>query len=198
MNKAIRDDVFIYQDELDTFNETYYKYNRAVYLNIIKMVKDGNAAEDLLQEVFIALWDNKDHVRADKVDRWLFVVSYNKSINYLKNKVKAQVAHQEQSYIENQQKDVRSLQEEEFIFDLRLSVLEEAIDHLPKRKKDVLMMCRFEGRTTDEVAGILNISENSVRDYLKQSTRFIKKYIQARYPEMHGTSFLLLMSYFSA
>ncbi len=198
MNKEINGDVFIYQDELEAFNETYYKYNRAVYLNIFKMVKDHDAAEDLLQEVFIALWNNRQMVDSTKADRWLFVVSYNKSVNHLKNKIKAAVAHKEQSYIHHQNKDDKSVQEEEYVFDLRLSLLEEAIEHLPKRKKDVLMLYRFEGKSTNEVAGILNISENSVRDYLKQSTRFIKKYIQTRYPELQGSSLFFIMTYFSS
>lgn len=188
-------EAFIYQYELDNFKSLYLQYNQAVYKNIFKMVKDEQLAEDLLQEVFLTLWDKRASLDAEKVSGWLFVVSYNKALKALKKKVREVSVYKEQLIIQDVELEPYSNKEE--AFSLRSLVIEEAIENLPKRKKDVFIMCRFEGRTTEEVASIFNISESSVKDYLKQSTGLIKKYIQSKHPELAENSLLLLAIYLS-
>ena len=74
------------------FDAFYHQYNQVVYANIIKMVKQPEAAEDLLQEVFLALWQNRHKLRQDRsVAGWLFVVSYNKAATYLKQQLKSAI-----------------------------------------------------------------------------------------------------------
>jgi RNA polymerase sigma-70 factor (ECF subfamily) len=61
----------------------------------------------------------------------------------------------------------------------------------------VFRLCRYEGKSYDEVANILGISVTSVKDYLKQSTRFIKDYISHHQTEGLATGASLLFFYLS-
>ncbi|WP_431212046.1 RNA polymerase sigma factor [Puia sp. P3] len=70
--------------DLTAFDEIYHQYHNAVYSNIYKLVRQEAVAEDILQEVFIALWENRRRLEPAKVAGWLFVTSYNKSVKYLK------------------------------------------------------------------------------------------------------------------
>ena len=71
------------------FEALYHRYKQPVFANIRKMVPDPDAAEDLLQEVFIALWENRQAIDPAKgAGGWLFVVSYNKAASYLKKKLR--------------------------------------------------------------------------------------------------------------
>jgi DNA-directed RNA polymerase specialized sigma24 family protein len=70
---------------------------------------------------------------------------------------------------------------EEF-YKKQLDILEDAVNHLPRRKKELFSLCRFEGKSLEYAAATLGISEDSAKDYLKQSTRMIKQYIQTNYP----------------
>jgi RNA polymerase sigma-70 factor (ECF subfamily) len=162
--------------QMPAFEALYHRYKQPVFANIRKMVPDPDAAEDLLQEVFIALWENRQALDPAKgAGGWLFVVSYNKAASYLKKKLReAAILEPETDLAELAVAD--DLGDEE-LYTTQLALVEEAVAHLPARKQAVFRLCRFEGKSAEEVAAATGISVASVRDYLKQSTRFIREYI---------------------
>lgn len=178
------------QVDLGRFDALYHQYHQAVYANIWKIVKQHEAAEDILQEVFLALWENRLKLDAAKVAGWLFVTSFNKSLKYLKQKERQLVPLKTTEICQDE-----PLNEDLYTF--RLSIVEEAVNHLPERKKEVFRLCRYEGKSYDEVAHILGISAASVKDYLKQSTRFIKDYISHHQSESLAAGASLLFFYLS-
>jgi len=159
------------------FEALYHRYKQPVFANIRKMVPDPDAAEDLLQETFIALWESRAAIDLAKgAGGWLFVVSYNKAASYLKKKLReAAILEPETDLAELAVAD--ELGDEE-LYTTQLALVEEAVAHLPARKQAVFRLCRFEGKSAEEVAAATGISVASVKDYLKQSTRFIREYIQ--------------------
>jgi RNA polymerase sigma-70 factor (ECF subfamily) len=150
-----------------------------VYANILKLVRQPETAEDILQEVFVGLWENRQKLDADKsAGGWLFVVSHNKALSFLKKKVRESIVVQWEANLPDAPPTDDSIDEE--LYGLQLALIEEAVEHLPARKRDVFRRCRFEGQSTEEVARQTGISVASVNDYLKQSTRFIREYIRSR------------------
>lgn len=162
--------------QMPAFEALYHQYKQPVFANIRKMVADPDAAEDLLQEVFIALWENRQALDPAKgAGGWLFVVSYNKAASYLKKKLReAAILEPETDLAELAIADEPA---DEELAGLQLALVEEAVRHLPARKQAVFRLCRFEGKSAEEVAAATGISVASVKDYLKQSTRFIREYI---------------------
>src|SRR5437879_5079344 len=76
-------------DEIKAYNSIYFKYHQYIYKNIFKLLKNAEESENILQEVFIALWLNRTKLDPQKpVANWLFVVSYNKSLTHLKKALK--------------------------------------------------------------------------------------------------------------
>lgn len=180
------------QIDLKDFDELYYQYHQAVYANIWKIVKQHEAAEDILQEVFLAMWENRNKLEAAKVGGWLFVTSFNKSVKYLKKREK------EGASLNTNHQYADILQDEplnEALYSFRLSMVDEAMKHLPERKREVFRLCRYEGKSCEEVAAAMGISVPSVKDYLKQSTSFIKAYISRRYANTAITITSLLLVY---
>jgi RNA polymerase sigma-70 factor (ECF subfamily) len=162
--------------QMPAFEALYHRYKQPVFANIRKMVPDPDAAEDLLQETFIALWENRQAIDPAKgAGGWLFVVSYNKAASYLKKKLReAAILETETDLTKLAVAD--DLGDEE-LYTTQLALVEEAVAHLPARKQAVFRLCRFEGKSAEEVAAATGISVASVKDYLKQSTRFIRDYI---------------------
>ena len=185
----------INQLDLTSFDDLYYQYHQAVYANIWKMVKLREVAEDILQEVFMALWQNRQKLDAGKVAGWLFVTSHNKAIKYLKKTQKEQAVSLETTALYNTSYEEPPISEEGYNF--QLAIVEEAVNCLPARKKAVFILCRYEGKSYEDVAHILGISVNSVKDYLKQSNRFIKTYIAHHYTQRGIIATSLLLIYFS-
>ncbi len=181
------------QGERAAFEALYHRYKQPVYTNIRKMVPDPDAAEDLLQETFIALWENRQGLDPAKgAGGWLFVVSYNKAASFLKKKLReAAILEPETDLAELAVAD--ELGDEE-LYTAQLALVEEAVAHLPARKQAVFRLCRFEGKSAEEVAAATGISVASVRDYLKQSTRFIREYIQLGHAPTQALAVVALLA----
>ncbi|QHV98147.1 RNA polymerase sigma-70 factor [Spirosoma endbachense] len=164
-------------NQVEAFDAFYHQYKQPVYANIFKLVKQPDAAEDILQEVFLALWENRYIIHQDKsVAGWLFVVSYNKALSYLKKKLKESTVVTQQTDLPETTVAEEPLDEDFFVS--QLSMIEAAVSQLPARKKEVFQLLRFEGKSYEEVAERLGISVQSVKDYLKQATRQVKKHIE--------------------
>ena len=180
---------------LEAFNDLYITYSDAVYANIRKLVKSTNDAEDILQDVFITLWENQHKLSKHSIRGWLFVVSHNKALDYLKRYVKFSIdeldVYQDIADLSPDGKEI----EETYLEQMRMIV--EAMDTLPYRKKQVFQLCRLDGLTKEEVALRMGISSQSVTDYLKQSHRAIRTYILAKYPYAVATGGILLILSFS-
>ena len=173
------------------FDRLYLQYHKAVHANILKFVKDPTLAEDVLQDVFLSMWQNRFKFEGkDSIGGWLFVVSYNRSLNILRSKLRASI-----EYVDTYPTDPvasNDAQETEAEHLLQLSLLEEAVNNLPARKKEVFKLCRYEGRSKADVAELLGISQQSVSDYLKQSNAAIREYVSQHYPR-YATSALSLL-----
>jgi len=179
--------------DLGAFDALYHQYHHAVYSNIRKLIRQEEAAEDILQEVFLALWENRQKLDYERVAGWLFVISYNKSIKYLKRKRRESAVSLVDELLHSNIPEEETGSEELHRF--RVSMIEDAVNHLPERKKQVFRLCRYEGKSCDEVARIMDISPTSVNDYLKQSNRFIREYIFSNYTEFSLSLLPLLIIY---
>ena len=196
MKTAFSDTHILDPVDLQRFDELYYQYNQAVFANILKLVHQYDVAEDLLQEVFMALWEHRHKLDGEKVSGWLFVTSYNKSLKYLqRQKKQATTTIEDTTLIANEYPADDTPFEE--VYNMRLSMIEEAVNLLPDRKKKVFMLYRYEGKSLEDVARMLNLSVHSVKDYLKQSNRFIRNHIARQHLEQGIAISAALMIYFN-
>ena len=176
---------------LQDFSALYNRYANAVYANIFKLVKCTDDAEDILQDVFASLWENRHKLHSQSINGWLFVVSHNKAMDHLKRQLNytsdAVTACEALAdpIAESHENEARYLQQWQMII--------EAVEVLPQRKKEVFQLCRLEGRSKEEVAAIMGISPKSVADYLKQSHKAIKDYITARHPYAVANAVLIII-----
>jgi RNA polymerase sigma-70 factor (ECF subfamily) len=154
------------------FDAVYRQYFYAVYCNALKITREVSAAEDVLQDVFIALWQKKETIDTDRsLGSWLFVVCYNKSVNFLKKKLRESLAQQQmqQVAVDNG--------EEAIYYNLQWEMLEEAMAQLSPQKRKVFELCKLQGKTYEETAATLHISKHTVKEYLSAAVSFVKEYV---------------------
>lgn len=165
---------------ISAFNFLYDKYFQAVYGNIYKFVKNQSLAEDLLQDVFISLWEHRASIKTDvAVGGWLFVVSYNKAMALLKRQVREATVLKEAQIVKSYDALEQTMDESDF--KNMLDLVEEAINLLPKKKQEVFRLCKYEHKKPEEISQELGLTVISVKDYLKQSNKLIKNYIRLKY-----------------
>lgn len=170
------------QGNMDAFDDIYWKYQRAIYLNSFRITRDEVTAQDIVQEVFISLWEKRQSINPDlPLAGWLFVSSYNRSLNILKKKLRESVA-------------IDQLTSEEIMTDIaadipekQLQILEAAIDLLSPQKRRVFELCKLQGKSYEEAAKEMQISKNTVKEYLSEAITIIKEYAR-----QHPVFFLAL------
>ena len=159
------------------FDSIYYRYFEAVRANIFKIVRDHEMTNDILQEVFISLWNKRSTFgKYKKISGWLFVVSYNRSLNCLRKRA-TEKFHISDTHL---QSDYADDPEQNALQELQYKLLEEAIAELPPQRKKVFELCRLGGKTYEQTAIELSISKNTVKDHLTHAGEFIRVYIASR------------------
>ena len=126
-----------------------YKYYKDIVLsNIGKIVHRQDVAEDILQDVFIKLWENKHKLKDKKsLAAWLFQVSYNCSINHIRLCLKSAAITRDMeqkdlydpNYLVNSSDALNS-------YNLKNTLLTEAISLLPPRKEKCFYFVKFTGK----------------------------------------------------
>jgi len=162
------------------FEIIYNHYQQVVFNNISKLILQEHVVEDILQDVFFKLWENKHKLQDEQsVAAWLFTVSYNQSINYIRQiiKEKKYLAFQitEAVYEQLNTTDITVMDE------LKENIIADAINQLPTRKKLVFELCKLQGKTYAEAAAIMGIAPDTVKEHLIIALKFVKSYSQNKY-----------------
>ena len=178
------------QGDRKAFDVIYRQYCHAVYCNALKITRDAAASEDILQEVFITLWEKRGTIdTARAVGGWLFILCYNRSVNILRKKLRESLACKELQYgVEDQAESFTG-------YDGQWEMLEEAMSRLSPQKRKVFELCKVQHRTYEKAAEELHISKYTVKEYLAEAIASIKKYI-GQHPTQTGVviQFFMLSS----
>lgn len=179
-------------NEVGAFNALYWKYHRALYANILKIIRNPEVAQDILQEVFVALWEKRLLLDINQsVAGWLFVTSYNKSITHLKQMLRLTALSAEFSQTTGLlQSDTEYLANED-----QFQVLQHAISKLSPQKRRVFELCKIQGKTYEEAAQELNISKHTVKEYLSAAINYLREVIKKN-PNYREALFLWVFCFF--
>ncbi|MBC9797109.1 RNA polymerase sigma factor [Sinomicrobium weinanense] len=159
-----------------------------LYGFVFSYTKSGYIAEEIVQEVFIKVWERREEIRlSGSFSAFLYTMARNRTLNYLRN------ASQRAAIRDELWKNVSLLQEDvetEVIFSEYREIVDDIINHLPGKKRSIYIMSRQEGKTNAEIADILGISPKTVKNHLWKTFETIK--IQLR-PHLESTIKLLFL-----
>ena len=138
------------------------------------MVKDKHTAEDLVQSVFIQLWENEKILKLDKPEPYLLKCVYYKCIDFLRGEKRKREILVD-SLPEIGKEEIHSLTEADIV-----PLLHYFAGKLPPKMQEVFLMSRQQGMSYKEIAQHLNISvktvENQMGSALKKLRILLKKY----------------------
>ena len=137
---------------------------------------DPQIIEDVLQEVFLKLWENRDSVEVEHVKTYLFHAAKNQILNYLRNEQNRHYLLER--WFDQQIEDKHNKE----CFDLEKfsSVLDMAINCLPEKCKEIFILSRKENLSYKQIAEVKGISiktvENQMGIALKKIRDFMTSY----------------------
>jgi RNA polymerase sigma-70 factor (ECF subfamily) len=163
------------QGDVHAFDAIYRTYAASVYRNAFMLLKDPSAAEDLVQETFLSLWSSR-HRMAGRMSAggWLFLTCHNRCVNQIKRRLTEKKAQHEIERVPSGSDDGGAFLER------GLSLMENAIDGLSHRQQQALTLCKLQGKSYEEAAGIMDVSRHTVKEYLSIAIRSIRAYVKER------------------
>jgi RNA polymerase sigma-70 factor (family 1) len=156
------------------FQEIYDRYWREVFLHAYRKVKSKDIAEELIQNLFMSLWERRASGIQD-IRSWLFGAVRFAVINYYK----AQMVHARYEDYARATAETPQYTTEQWtmLSDLATSI-EKGIALLPPKTQEVFKLSRFENRSIKEISKDLGISEKAVEYHITQSLKWMRLYLK--------------------
>jgi RNA polymerase sigma-70 factor, ECF subfamily len=165
------------QKDFEHLFKTYYA-DCCSYANLL--LKDLEVSEEIVQDIFVRFWENKNSLGIEKSMRaYLFKSVRNSCLNFIKHR---QI---EESYkqFNAEERDAGSFGlDEEYEGDELELKIRKAIDMLPPERKKIFIMCRFEGMRYKEIADKTGISVKTVENQMGKAAKFLKEELSDYFP----------------
>ena len=146
----------------DAFKKIYYQFYKRLYQFSLSLVKTKEAAEEITEDVFIKIWQQKENLSAIKNLRvYLYIATKNTSLNYLSKKAKENLTEP----FDNINIDLykSTITPEELMITAEMyRKIQQQVETLPPRCKMIFKLIREDGLKYKEVSDILNISVNTI------------------------------------
>ena len=165
--------------EFVLFQKLFEDYFRSLVTYSYRYVNDWSVGEDIVQDVFMALWINRDKIDFEEpIKPYLYRATYNRSINYLNSvSVQRRVDHADM-LDELIDREILSYNQHD---NLLLKEIEEEITSfvgtLPEQRKRVFLLSREENLKNKEIALRLNISEKAVEKHITKVLSDIRTHL---------------------
>lgn len=157
------------------FTELYNLHSQSLYLNLLKLVKVEALAEEILQEIFLTLWEKREVINIEySLKFYLFRIGENKVHDFFRKLKRDRKLHE---HIREVSTSEYAILDNEILHDQESALLNKAIEMLSPQRKQVFRLCKLEGKSYQEVSRLLGISTSTVNDYIVKATRFIRDYI---------------------
>lgn len=165
------------------FADVYDQYSLTLHHIIMKMVHSEDAADDLLQDVFLRLWKYRKNIDPDKSFKgYLFITAKNTALKYLRH---ISIEKQVENYFAVTRSGQYSHVEESIQYKETNALLQQTLAKLPPQRRKVYALCKVQGMTYEQAASELGISTTTVRDHIVKANHFLKK-------ELAGTNWAAL------
>ncbi|HEX5552961.1 MAG TPA: RNA polymerase sigma-70 factor [Chitinophagaceae bacterium] len=167
----------------NAFREMVHLYGDRLYQFVMNMVKSPMDAEEIISDVFLKVWQLRRHLPdAEKFPFYLYRAVKHTSLNYLKKKNRKKEV--ESAYFIEVEKDLLQNPEDIIISKENLGHIRQAINTLPQRCRQILMLVKEDNLSYRQVAELLDISTATVN---VQMTIAVKKLWHTLDPSRQGS-----------
>ncbi len=158
------------------FAEIFYHYNPRIYPFVKKMVRSIEAAEEIIQDVFVSLWKNREGlIEIQNHTSYIFTIATNKTYNHLKYQARE---HRIRQALLESSEDVTNNTTEAIDLNQIQGLINKLVNQLSPQKKLIYQLTRDEGLSHEEIARRLNISKNTVKNHLVETLKFLRSHLK--------------------
>lgn len=162
--------------------ELYDRYGRVTFSLILRVVRDGGIAEDLVQETFLRVWNRVHGFDAQKgsIGPWLLAVARNRAIDYLRSS-----GGRERNAVEFEETDHPALycdMEKDILSSDNARRVKSAVEKLSANHRQVIELAYFEGLSQTEMAERMGQPLGTVKTWVRAALKNLREELGAVVP----------------
>lgn len=160
------------KDDKSSVDELFGYYYPRLYHFSKSILKIENEIDDILQEVFVKIWLNRQKIgSAETFNAYIFTITKNEVLNLIRNSVKDQ-SFKDELFLRSVAEEYQTPNPIEFN-EIKAGI-DAIVAALPEKRQLVFTLSRNEGLSNREIAQQLNISEKTVEDHITHAIKQIK------------------------
>ena len=155
-----------------SFEILFQKYYVRFYNFVFNLTKNSQAAEDIIQNVFMKIWINRANLRPDQsIHNYIYVLSKREMLNHIRDR---------KAYVQVERL-VMAEQPSEEVTDQSMSLKEldgrirRFIADMPEQRRKVFLLSRYRGLTNKEIAEMMGLSVRTVDRHINLALTSLKK-----------------------
>lgn len=187
-NKSKAEDIILIDEALagkqSSYEKLMKKYYQMIYNLVYRMISKKEDVEDLTQEAFIKAFNSLQNFdKQFAFSTWLFKIATNNAIDYLRKKklytfsIDKEIQADDSDY-KFEIPDHENKPDRHILDDQLKTILNEAIDTLPKKYKDVIVLRHKEEKEYEEIAKELKIPLGTVKAHIFRGRELLNKYLK--------------------
>ncbi len=170
------------QDDTNAFDKLYNRYHGRIYRLALQFLPCHEDAEEILQLVFVALWENRYKIdEQQSFESYIFSIARHNIYKALRKAV------YRQGYIEHlkhNHDDFSFITEDVVMFNELETVVHGIVEKLPPKRREIIRLHREEGLSYNEIAERLSITNSTINTQLTKAVNFIRQHIRLIYREV--------------
>jgi RNA polymerase sigma-70 factor (ECF subfamily) len=156
------------------YEAVFYRMKDKLYRYALRFVKDGDSAEDVVQDVMSKLWQKREEADAiENLEAWLMVLTRNRSLDLLR-KVKDNHVSVDEAYSISDQEPVADKILE--TADL-MTLLESCLNQLPEKQRSIFHLREIEQMSYEEIAQATGYNLDDVKVSLFRARKHIQRMV---------------------
>lgn len=168
-------------DDADAFNEIYKRYWKSLFQSARYKLKSDELAEELLQNLFLNLWEKRSVQQIENLSRYLSSVLKYQIVNHYRALF---LAEKYADFVQSRLED--HVHEPDIAVNVQeiVSIFEDVLQQLPQKTSRVFHMSRLEYKTTREIATELDMPERTVEYHITQSLKLLRQQLKDFLPSI--------------
>lgn len=157
------------------FEALYDQYKRPLAKNLLRLLKAQSLAEDVLQETFVKVWENRASIDTERaLGPFLYRIAVNLVYDiYRRSQLDRKLADELMSTAD----DIYTHVEEELINREQLDLLTALLKQVPPQRRRVFELFKLEGKSYQEISKELGISKATINSHITKVNQFLRNKI---------------------
>ncbi len=157
------------RDDRNAFEAIFQLYYSGLVVYADKILDDLKTSEDIVQSVFMKLWEDRYSLHVQTLRSYLSKSVKNRCIDLIRNQ-KVVGKYRDYFQIEYQEKYT----EDFYTYNELSKVIDQSLEKLPPRCREIFVMSRFQHLKTNEIADKLSLSKRTVETQISNALKIMR------------------------